>query len=148
MAAQRVCSPTTRVAATSSDGSGAPDIMLSATTTTIIAPRDALTDAIRYWERGRIFYNLALAAIVAGYFVAGWPLSATHVGWDLAQQLFLLGVLANIAYCAAYVPDLLMQLSDVRSTWLRVRWMLFAIGLAFAAIIARFIAMALFGIPW
>jgi hypothetical protein len=57
-------------------------------------------------------------------------------------------VLANIAYCAAYVPDLLMQLSDVRSTWLRVRWMLFAIGLAFAAIIARFIAMALFGIPW
>jgi hypothetical protein len=148
MAAQRVCSPTTSVAATSSDGSGAPDIMLSATTTTIIAPRDALTDAIRYWERGRIFYNLALAAIVAGYFVAGWPLSATHVGWDLAQQLFLLGVLANIAYCAAYVPDLLMQLSDVRSAWLRVRWELFAIGLAFAAIIARFIAMALFGIPW
>jgi hypothetical protein len=148
MAAQRVCSPTTSVAATSSDGSGAPDIMLSATTTTIIAPRDALTDAIRYWERGRIFYNLALAAIVAGYFVAGWPLSATRVGWDLAQQLFLLGVLANIAYCAAYVPDLLMQLSDVRSAWLRVRWVLFAIGLAFAVIIARFIAMALLGIPW
>lgn len=148
MAAHRVCSPTTSAAATSSDESGAPDIMLTATTRTIIAPRDALTDAIRYWERGRIFYNLALAAIVAGYFVAGWPLSATRVGWDLAQQLFLLGVLANIAYCAAYAPDLLMQLSDVRSAWLRVRWVLFAIGLAFAAIIARFIAMALFGIPW
>ena len=122
--------------------------MLTATTTTIIAPRHALTDAIRYWERGRIFYNLALAAIVAGYFVAGWPFSATRIGWDLAQQLFLLGVLANIAYCAAYVPDLLMQLSDVRSAWLRVRWVLYAIGLAFAAIIARFIAMALFGISW
>jgi len=138
--------PNHSAAATSSDESSAPDIMLTATT--IIAPRDALTEAIRYWERGRIFYNLALAAIVAGYFVAGLPFSASRVGWDLAQQLFLLSVLANIAYCAAYVPDLLMQLSDLRSAWLRVRWVLFAIGLAFAAIIARFIAMALLGIPW
>ena len=148
MAVHRKCSPTARAAATSSDGSGAPDIMLTATTTTLIAPRDALTDAIRYWERARILYNLALAAIVAGYFVAGWPLSASRVGWDLAQQLFLLGVLANVAYCAAYVPDLLIQLSDLRSAWLRVRWVLFAIGLAFAAIITRFIATALFGVPW
>jgi len=115
-------------------------------TSTIVAPRDALTDAIRYWERNRILYNLALAAIVAGYFIAGWPVSSVRVGWDLAQQLFLLGVLANIAYCAAYVPDMLMQMSELRETWLRVRWLLFATGLAFAAIIARFIAMALFSI--
>jgi hypothetical protein len=118
------------------------------TATTFIAPRDALTDAICYWERGRVVYNLALATIVIAYYFAGWPMSAARLGWDLAQQLFLLGVLANIAYCAAYVPDLLMQLSDLRSAWLRVRWVLFAIGLTFAAIIARFIAMGLFGIAW
>jgi hypothetical protein len=146
MAAHRGSSPTTSVAAMSFDRSGAPDIMLTATT--LVHPRDALTDAIRYWERGRVGYNLALAAIVIAYYFAGEPLASARLGWDLAQQLFLLGVLANIAYCAAYVPDLLLQLSDLRSAWLRVRWTLFAIGLTFAAIIARFIAMGLFGVPW
>ena len=37
--------------------------------------REYATDAIKFWERVRIFYNLVLAAIVMGYFVAGYPTS-------------------------------------------------------------------------
>ena len=109
--------------------------------------RDALTDAVLYWERRRVVYNAVLASIVAVYAVANWPASAIAMTSALAQQLFLLGVLANVAYCAAYVPEVLIQFTHLRSTWRRVRWVLFVIGLLFAAIIARFITMGLLGIP-
>lgn len=110
-----------------------------------IGLRDALTDAIRYWERRRIIYNLVLAAIVLGYFAASSLASANRLTLDLAQGIFLMAVLANVAYCAAYVPDLLAQLSGVRPTWLRFRWVVFAMGLAFAGIITRFVALGMFG---
>jgi hypothetical protein len=109
-----------------------------------IAPRTALSDAIRYWERGRVIYNLVLAAIVLGYFVANWPGSASRLSPESAQGIFLLAVLANVAYCAAYIPDMVAQLSDWRPIWLRLRWIVFAIGLGFASIITRFIAHGMF----
>jgi hypothetical protein len=40
---------------------------------------DAATNAIRFWERARIGYNLVLAAIVVGYFVVGLPFSRTQI---------------------------------------------------------------------
>jgi hypothetical protein len=106
--------------------------------------RDALTDAIHYWERRRILYNLVLALIVVAVFVANWPASQARLGFDLAQRLFILAVLANIAYCAAYPVDLFAQLSAVRATWLRFRWLLFVIGMLFAAIIARIFTQSMF----
>lgn len=106
--------------------------------------REALTDAIRYWERARIVYNLVLAAIVVGYFFANWPGSGNRLNWDLGSGLFVLAVLANVAFCAAYLPDLLAQLSDLRDRWLRYRWIVFVIGLAFAGVITRFIVSGMF----
>ena len=58
---------------------------------TTIAPREALGNAIRYWERGRIIYNVVLA-IVLGYFAANWPGSVSRIGMDLGQGTFLLAV--------------------------------------------------------
>jgi hypothetical protein len=106
--------------------------------------REALTDAIRYWERARIVYNLVLVFIVIFYFVANLPRSATHLTFDLAQGLFLLAVIANVAFCAAYLVDVFVQLSGVRAAWLRYRWVLFAIGLTFAGIVTRFVSLSLF----
>ena len=111
---------------------------------TDIAIREVLSNAIRYWERARIIYNLVLAAIVVGYFVANLPDSASRITLDLSLRFFLRAVLANVVYCAAYVPDVLAQLSDLRPVWLRHRWVLFMIGLTFAAIIARFVALRMF----
>ncbi len=53
--------------------------------------REALTDAIRFWERRRIIYNLVLAVVVA----------------------------IHAVIFAAYVPDIPAQLSGFRAQWLR-----------------------------
>ncbi len=106
--------------------------------------RDALTDAIRYWELRRIAYNAILVAIVAVVFVTQWPGSGASLSADVAQTLFLLAVLANVAYCAAYVVDVVAQYSGFVATWKRYRWVLFAIGVIFASIIARFFAAGMF----
>lgn len=108
--------------------------------------REALTDAIRYWEIRRLVYNSVLAAIVLTYFALGYPASKASVSTDLIQFFFLLAVLANVAYCAAYVPDVVAQLSGYREKWRRYRWIVFVIGLLFAGVITRFWAVGLFSI--
>ncbi|MBL8522596.1 MAG: hypothetical protein JNN20_02790 [Betaproteobacteria bacterium] len=105
--------------------------------------REILTDAIRYWERMRIVYNLVLVLIVLAHLFAGWPQSEGRLVPELAQSLFLLAVLANVAYCAAYPVDIFARLSDLHAVWLRYRWILFAIGMLFAGIISNFFARSL-----
>jgi hypothetical protein len=109
-----------------------------------ITLQDYFTDAIKFWEPRRVIYNLVLAAIVVLYFVAGYPVSRAALSLDFALQLFLLAVVANIAYCAAYLADVFVQASGFREAWQRFRWVLFAIGTAFAAIIARFVSIVMF----
>ena len=106
--------------------------------------REYVTDAIRFWERGRILYNLILAVIVILYFAVYWPGSRGFLQIDSLLGLFLLAVLANIAYCAAYLVDLFAQMSGFREVWQRGRWVLFGIGMTFAAILTRWISIGLF----
>ncbi len=106
--------------------------------------RESVTDAIGYWEPRRIIYNLTLAAIVAIYFVQGLPFSKRVLSLDTILVLFLLAVLANIAYCAAYLADVFAQGSGFRETWRSKRWVLFLIGMTFASILTRFFAMGFF----
>jgi|SRR5579864_6841947 hypothetical protein len=108
--------------------------------------RDSLTDAIRYWEPRRLTYNALLAAVVATYFVLDYPRSKTALSLDMALLLFLLGVLANVAYCAAYVVDLFAQASGFRDQWRTYRWILFSIGVLFAGVLTRFWAVGLFSV--
>jgi hypothetical protein len=106
--------------------------------------RDALTDAIRYWEFRRIAYNAVLAAVVVAVFFLQLPESRAALSGELVQGLFVLAVIANVAYCAAYIADLVAQSSGFRDTWRRFRWVLFAVGVLFAGIIARFFAAGIF----
>ena len=106
--------------------------------------REMLTDAIRYWEIRRIAYNLILAVIVILVFMSHWPESRSSLSANLIQGLFILAVLANVAYCAAYVVDVVAQHSAFQTTWKRYRWVLFVVGVVFAGIITRFISMGLF----
>jgi hypothetical protein len=107
--------------------------------------REAATNAIRFWERARIGYNLVLAAIVIGYLLAGLPVSLSQVSLDEFLRLFILAVLANIAFCAAYPVDVFAQMSSFTVTWRKARWILLAIGLSFAATITRFVVIGMFG---
>jgi hypothetical protein len=111
-----------------------------------VTAREALTDAIGYWERRRLLYNGVLLLVVAanGYANRAAASLAGIVG--VLEALFVLAVLANVAYCAAYVADVLAQMSAYRSRWLRLRWGLFVIGTAFAAVLANFLAGGLLGV--
>ncbi len=106
--------------------------------------RDHLANAIRYWEPRRILYNALLAAIVLIHFVKGLPFSKSMVQFDSILLLFLLAVLANVAYCAAYIPDVFAQMSSLRESWLRYRWVVLAVGLAFAGVLTHFWSVAMF----
>jgi hypothetical protein len=105
--------------------------------------RDYATEAIRYWEPRRIVYNLLLGSVVLIYFFLSVGPNKS-VSFDQVQLLFLLCVLANVAYCGAYVADLFAQMSGFRKRWRGLRWLLFVVGSAFAAILARFWSIALF----
>ena len=106
--------------------------------------RDYATDAIRWWEPKRIVYNVALIAVVGACFLVRLPVSKQTLTPDTLLFLFALAVLANVAYCAAYVVDVFVQMSGFREQWRAYRWMLFFIGMSFAAILARFWALGVF----
>ncbi|MGH9795912.1 MAG: hypothetical protein ACRD5G_14175 [Candidatus Acidiferrales bacterium] len=97
--------------------------------------RQAVTDAIASWEPRRILYNAMLAMIMLAYFAIYYPASRSALTVDY------------VAYCAAYVPDIFAQASGYQVLWRRCRWMVFAVGLLFAAAITRFFALALFHPP-
>jgi hypothetical protein len=106
--------------------------------------REIVSDAIRYWEHRRPAYNVVLVVVVAVSFHQAWPASRASVSLATLQVLFVLAVLANVLYCAAYVVDLFAQYSQLRSTWLRYRWVLFVVGVLFAASLANFTSSDLF----
>ena len=111
---------------------------------TVTTFREAASNAIRFWERARIGYNLVLAAVVIGYFIAGLPLSRSGLSVDVVFGLFILAVVANVAFCAAYPVDIFAQMSGFDPAWRKARWIVLFIGILFAAAIARFIATGMF----
>lgn len=106
--------------------------------------RDSVTAAIRYWEPRRLIYNFVLAGIVLTYFGLNYTTSRSKISLDFGLLLFLLAVLANVAYCAAYPVDIFVSASGYREQWLKYRWVIFLIGLLFAGTITRFFALGMF----
>ncbi|HEV8700281.1 MAG TPA: hypothetical protein VGV60_03305 [Candidatus Polarisedimenticolia bacterium] len=113
------------------------------------APRfgEIASDAIGYWERRRVLYNLALAGVVGAHGLVAWPASRSALTWDTFFLLIFLAVLANVCYCAAYAVDLFVQYSGLRSAWGRWRWVVLTIGIVFGAVIAHFFSMGIFSEP-
>jgi hypothetical protein len=109
-----------------------------------VTEREALSQAIRYWEPRRLLYNAVLLIVVVAVFVLGLAISRSQLNLNLVLFLFVLAVLANVAYCACYVVDVVAQLSVFRGTWLRFRWGLFVIGVAFAGVLTYFFATGIF----
>ena len=98
--------------------------------------------AIRYWERRRIIYNLALIPpslfaymIMAGVSYVGDP-HKTHYGLVLFY-FALSAVGANICYSFAYALEFLFGSDDSTSRWLRFgRTTAFVGGVVFAMLLA------------
>lgn len=101
-------------------------------------PRSILADALGYWERRRIIYNLLLAAVVVTWIAATWPHFLPAFTWSSLLALVALALLANLCYCAAYLADLPLQFSSLRNFWRRWRWSLFLVGTLFAILFANY----------
>ncbi len=103
-----------------------------------VSAREALSNAIRYWEPRRLIYNAALLAVVVAVFFSNLPASRSALDFEGLQRLFVLAVLANVLYCSAHAVDVVAQLSSFRLNWLKVRWLLLVTGVTFASVLANF----------
>jgi hypothetical protein len=116
------------------------DDVHSEPTSALAQLRELVTDALRYWELRRLFYNALLALIVLGHFLEAWPASKQSITFDGALGLFILAVIANVAYSIVYVADVFIQFSGFRSSRARWRWVLLVVGFSFAAVLTHFVS--------
>ena len=104
-----------------------------------------LATGLCWWEPRRLIYNGAMLLVVLGHLVLGWPGSRDKMTFDLLLGLFALAVLANVAYCAAYLADLFVQFSGLDTAWRWGRVVLLVVGTSFAATLTHFFAKGIFG---
>ena len=103
-----------------------------------------IAEALKFWEPLRLLYNAVLFTVVLLHFRARSPESWSRLSFNVVLGLFVLAVLANIAYCAAYAVDIFVQLSGLKRQWKVGRMVLFVIGALFGAVLAHFFVDAMF----
>lgn len=98
--------------------------------------------AIRYWERRRIIYNLALVPPSAFSYMllAGVSRAGDDYGWHPYYMVFLFAssaFAANICYSFAYALEFLFGSDDKSSRWMRFgRTTAFVVGVLFSMLLA------------
>jgi hypothetical protein len=104
-----------------------------------LAPfRALLAEAIRFWEPRRVVYNLALSVVVVVWLVATWPHFRPALTLTSLFLFFILALLANTCYCAAYFVDIPIQHSALCTVWRRWRWGLWLVGTLFAILVENY----------
>ena len=96
---------------------------------------EVLRNAIGYWERRRLWYNVALTALAGIWVVATWPHFRPTSALASLSKLVVLAALANVCCSAAYLVDVPMQPSSFRAAWQRRRWILWLLGTLFALVV-------------
>ena len=99
------------------------------------------SSAVRYWERRRVFYNLALVLpTILGYIGAdpGIVPNYPHMGTGGVIRLLILGVLgANICYSFAYALEFLFGGVEPVARWPRWgRVLAFVLGTLLGMVLA------------
>jgi hypothetical protein len=100
--------------------------------------RPAFADAVGFWEPRRLVYNLVLGGVVMTWIVASWPHFRPALTLDALLAFAVLGLLANLCYCAAYLVDIPMLLSGLGAGWKRRRWILWLLGMIVAFILTNY----------
>ncbi len=72
-------------------------------------PNRTLGSAVRYWELRRIPYNLALVLVAVVIVLRTWPHFEPAIAPGSIPPLAVLGLLANLCYCAAYGVELAVR---------------------------------------
>jgi hypothetical protein len=93
--------------------------------------------AIRFWERRRLIYNLMLIATALTWLFANWSHFRPALTLSTLVAMTVLGLLANVCYCAAYLAEILIQQFPVEYRS-RCRWALWSIGTVLAFVFANY----------
>ncbi len=113
--------------------------------------RDAIREAIRFWEPARIAYCILLAVMTLAMLGLSGILRAGLLGW---LHLLAAAILANVLYTFAYPVDLMLNAAGLPKPWRRaVRVLLWCFGTVLAcwlAIGAAIVGVLDFGTtyPW
>lgn len=102
------------------------------------ATRILFADAVRFGEIRRLHYNLVLFAVVLTWLLATWPQFRPAFTLNSLLLLFVLALVANVCYCAAYLIDIPLQLSPLARRWRHRRWLLWTLGTALAVGLANY----------
>jgi cytochrome c biogenesis protein CcdA len=100
--------------------------------------RESVADALRFWERGRVLYNLILVVFGILWLVATWPHFRSVLTLIHMLQITLLALLANACYCAGYIADILLQRTSSGEFRARLRWGVWIMGMVIAIVLANY----------
>ena len=104
-----------------------------------------MTQALRYWEKKRFVFTAVLTA--AFLLTRRWNVLDSDPNALLYFGLLWIwgGIVANVLYCVCYLPEIAFQISDLRETWKKNRWILFSILTLCGSILAWIMPM-MFGL--
>jgi hypothetical protein len=101
-------------------------------------PDPTLAGAARFWEPRRILYNAILTAVAIFWIAISWPHFRPALTLSALAPMAVLALLANLCYCAAYFPDLHLQVLLSPASLRRFRWTLFIFGTLFAMLLESY----------
>lgn len=97
-----------------------------------------LPEAARFWEPRRLLYNAILTLVVLLWIALTWPHFRPALTLGSLEAFLVLGLGANLCYCAAYLPDFFMQAFLSASATRRARWILFILGTLLALLLENY----------
>ncbi|MDG1896859.1 MAG: hypothetical protein P8J37_18290 [Fuerstiella sp.] len=100
-----------------------------------------VSEAISYWERKRIVYNIVLACLVLTCWGEDMLLGGPAQSLGNGIVLLTLAGIANVLYCFAYPVDFAFQITPLKAVWQRHRLMLFTSGLLLASALALWVML-------
>src|SRR2546423_11319681 len=97
-----------------------------------------LREAIQFWEPRRIWYNAVLFAIVMLWLALTWPHFRPALNWLDFGRMCVLGLLANICYCAGYAAEFFVQAALPSAYWRRIRYGIWILGMLLAIVFTNY----------
>ena len=97
-----------------------------------------LQEAIQFWEPRRIWYNAVLFAIVMLWLALTWPHFRPALNWLDFGRMCVLGLLANICYCAGYAAEFFVQGALPSAYWRRIRYGIWILGMLLAIVFTNY----------
>lgn len=120
------------------DSASAPEIVKSTVASEGSSRWKGLGEAARFWERRRLLFNLLLFGVVVIWVVKSWPHFRPAMNLEGLGVATVLGLLANVCYCAAYFAEILIQNATSNAAWNWQRWAIWVVGTLLAILFENY----------